>query len=189
MCPDCSAEVEESRWFCPTCDAPLHERDEIIPGGDRPCGPSGDAGRVPAPAAYGAEPELVDPGEPDAPGRIFKQRLQKSWLIRVLVTILILGILIGAILLISRTRKGASGALPAVAAAVASLGAAVPNSGAVDYDNSSDDISEGVGLWQSMRRKYQRGHVMSAATSSSGSRGCATGAARSSGPSRPGGSA
>lgn len=93
-CPACRAEVEDDLWFCPTCNAPLHELEDIVPAGDEAPGPSAEKERVSAPE------------EADAGGRIFRRQLQRSWLIRVLVTVLILAVLVGAILLISRIRKG-----------------------------------------------------------------------------------
>ena len=136
MCPTCRAEVDSDVWFCPSCNAPLHEHDQIIPAGDEPPELSANKVDTPATASRDTPHGSADPVEPDSPGRIFRQQLQRSWLIRILVTVVILAILIGALLLISSTRKGAGGAIPVAAAATAfSLAMTVSKRPVVDYDN------------------------------------------------------
>ena len=106
-CPKCGKEVDDKKWFCAACDAPLHLEEEIfvpeveanragadkqsqIAGGLRRGSPVSEAGREGAPV----KSEFM-----------FRGRLRRSWLIRIIITLLIIAILIAALLLIAHSRK------------------------------------------------------------------------------------
>lgn len=85
-CAECEAEVDSKKLFCPNCRAPLHLDDEILPVRSESPPPVPD-----------------EQGEPDEAE--VHRRLAKAWIIRISITVLIIGILVLALLLLANARK------------------------------------------------------------------------------------
>ena len=85
-CPACGNEVEDRRWFCPGCDAPLHKDEEIVPPG---------MPEAPATEEHGRIPVEFD----------IHRRVRRAWIIRILITVLILAVLFAVLLLLARSSK------------------------------------------------------------------------------------
>ena len=94
-CPKCGAEIDGKRWFCSVCGFPIHLEEDIIP---REAAGTDEAEK-------GIEPGGETPRDPE---ESYGPWFRKSLWVRVLVTLLILGVLIGALLLVAYLKGGGS---------------------------------------------------------------------------------
>ncbi len=102
-CPSCDTFVPDNSWFCPACNSPLDKESDILEE---------------EPAYIEEKPDTLMKG----PGRIQRkdtttqangigvltsrhEYFAKSWIIRIIISIIIIALLIGAILIISHVRK------------------------------------------------------------------------------------
>lgn len=106
-CPNCSTEVNDKKLFCTMCKAPLHLDEEIfVPDAEETQAVGEEQGSASRGFRGRGSGSRNSCGEARAKaGFMFRGRLRKSWLIRILVTILILAILIAALLLIAHSRR------------------------------------------------------------------------------------
>lgn len=109
-CPKCGKEVDDRKLFCAACDAPLYLDEEIfVPEVEARAGEEErDSASSGAQRESGGSEARPD-GAPAKPEFMFHGRLRKSWLIRILITVLIIAILIAALLLIATSRKANGG--------------------------------------------------------------------------------
>lgn len=84
-CPQCGSIVNSNKLFCPECEAPLHLSDAILP--IREDGPP---------------PARVEEAKPDQ--EEIHRRTVRAWVIRIAITVLMIGILILALLLLASSR-------------------------------------------------------------------------------------
>jgi hypothetical protein len=106
-CPKCGKEVDDKKLFCAACDAPLHLEEEIfVPevvtnrAGAQEQSSDADGFQRGSPVS-----EAGPIGAPVKAEFMFRGRLRRSWVIRILITLLILAILIAALLLIAYSRR------------------------------------------------------------------------------------
>ena len=106
-CPKCGKEVDDRKWFCSACGAPLHLEEEIfVP--EVEANRVGEAKQGLSARGFQRENPVSKAGPDEDAARaefMFRGRLRRSWLIRILITLLILAILIAALLLVAHIRK------------------------------------------------------------------------------------
>lgn len=104
-CGKCGDKVDDKRWFCPSCRAPLHSGEDIIPlepertVGTHEC--AGDGSAADEERRLAEEHENV------------RRRTNRTWAIRIAITVLVLALLVGVLLVLaSRRSSGARSYAP-----------------------------------------------------------------------------